>query len=196
MTDKHIQEMAVLTGQNYLARRNAFLASAPPLPEYPFGLTERDPHYRVQYLILRGWQQNAPLYHQMRERLDAADTGFMSRSASGFHPLWKKTWRLSETEWRYDGLAYAWEDIIKFAKMKPDWQIYNSVEIMQAFPHADSIDPLLIALLPEQDKRWRANWETALSKMPGDGLRARLRQDTDFYLRVRPLIQEALRRQQ
>lgn len=119
MTDKHIQEIAKLTGQEYLLRRNEFLALAPLLPEYPFDTNERDPYYRVQYQILLGWQRHADLYQKMTERLENTDVEFMSNSAAGFHPLYNETRELSATEWRYDGLAYAWEDITKFTSIKP-----------------------------------------------------------------------------
>ncbi|MDO5641271.1 MAG: hypothetical protein Q4G26_02630, partial [Paracoccus sp. (in: a-proteobacteria)] len=69
MTDGHIQALAALSGQGYLARRNEFLASAPPLSNYPFDLGHRDPRYRVQYLILMGWQRNADLFRQIEDRL-------------------------------------------------------------------------------------------------------------------------------
>lgn len=129
---------------------------------------------------------------QAKDRVNSADVEFMSVSASGFH----QTRRLSAGQWRYDGLAYAWENITKFAGMKPRWQIYNSISIIQGFPpHVDSIDPLLIASLSEQNKSSYAILQTTLSKMPGNGLRARLQQDTELHLSVRQILQEALRRQ-
>ena len=37
MIEKQIQELSLLTGPDYAARRNAFLDQAPPLPDYPTG---------------------------------------------------------------------------------------------------------------------------------------------------------------
>ncbi len=196
VTDEHIQALAALTGQEYIARRNEFLASAPPLPDYPFDPGQRDPRYRVQYMILVGWQRNAGLYRQITDRINAADTWFMSKSASGFHPFWNQTRSLSAEEWRHDGLAYAWEDITKFTRTKPSWQIYNSVEIIRGFPHVDSIDPLLIATQPEQDRSSLETWQSALAEMPAAGLKQRFTLEEEFYQPLRPIIQEALRRQQ
>lgn len=196
VTDDDIQALAALTGQGYVARRDAFLASAPPLPHYPFDPGQRDPRYRVQYLILTGWQRNAELLRQIADRPNAINAEFTSNSAAGFHPFWNRTRLLSAREWRYSGLAYAWEDITKFTRIKPGWQIHNGAEIIRGFPHADSIDPLLIAAQPEQDRSSRETWQSLLAEMPAAGLKERLALETDFHLSLRPMIQEALRRQQ
>lgn len=193
-TDECIQALSTLTGRVYLARRNKFLAAAAPLPEYPFEPGRRDPRYRLQYLILAGWLRNADLYRRMRAREDAANVEFMSISAAGFHPFWNETRVLSAREWRYDGLPYAWEHITKFAPTGPRWRTMNSVNIIRGFPHVDSIDPLLIAAPPEDDRSWRETRLRLLAEMPVAGLEARLAQETDFYRPFHPVLEDALRR--
>lgn len=195
MIEEQIQELSLLTGPDYVARRNAVLAQAPALPEYPDAMTQRDPLYRVQYLILRGHQRNAGLYRKIDDIIGAVNPGFMGRSAAGFFPLWNKSRQLSAKEWRYDGLPYAWEDILKFNRAKPDWQIQNSMEIMRGFPHADSIDPLLIYIHGEKDGPSRNGAIATLALMPKGALQERLALDSDFYRAMRPVLQEALRRQ-
>ena len=147
-------------------------------------------------MILREWQQNSGLYRQMMNRLDGVNAESMGRSASGFSRLYNETRQLSAKDWRYDGLAFAWEDITKFAGTKPAWQIQNSVELIRGFPHVDSIDPLLIAALQATDRSARETYQIALAEMPAEGLQQRMRLETEFYQRARPLLQEALRRQQ
>ena len=68
MIEKQIQELSLLTGPDYAARRNAFLDQAPPLPDYPHDLMARGPEYRAQYLILQGWQRNAALLGEIGYR--------------------------------------------------------------------------------------------------------------------------------
>lgn len=194
MTMEQISKLAALKGPDYAAERNAFLSSTPSLPDYPYGLADQDPRFRVQYLILQGWQKNVGLYREMQARIDSADTNFMSRSAAGFFPFFNQTRHLSNMKWRYNGLAFAWEDILKFNGTKPDWQIHNSVEIILGFPHSDSIDPLLIAMHLKPD--WsKTEYLNVLIEMPSTGLKERLDIDRKFYTFVRPMIEEALRRQ-
>lgn len=195
MIEEQIQELSLLTGPDYVARRNAVLAQAPVLPEYPYALTQQAPLYRAQYLILRGHQRNADLYRKIDDIIGAVNAGFMGRSAAGFFPLWNKSRHLSATEWRYDGLPYAWEDILKLNREKPGWQIQNSMEIINGFPHADSIDPLLIYIHGEKDGPGRNGAISTLALMPKAALQERLALDTDFYRVMRPVLQEALRRQ-
>ncbi|MDO5641272.1 MAG: hypothetical protein Q4G26_02635, partial [Paracoccus sp. (in: a-proteobacteria)] len=126
----------------------------------------------------------------------AINAEFTRKSAAGFHPFWNQTRSLSARKWRHDGLAYAWEDITKFTRTRPSWQIHNSAGIIRGFPHVDSIDPLLIAAQPEQNRSSREIWQSLLAEMPAAGLNERLALKTDFYLPLHPIIQEALRRQQ
>lgn len=195
MIEEQIQELSLLTGPDYAARRNAFLDQAPPLPDYPHDLMARGPEYRAQYLILQGWQRNAALLGEIGKRVDAVNARFMGRSAAGFSPLWNETRFLSAKTWRRDGLAYAWEDILKFADEKPEWKLQNSQEILRGFPDADSIEPLLIYIHMERNTALRNGGVTTLAAMPKAALQERLALDSDFYRVMRPVLQEALRRQ-
>ncbi|MFQ6550156.1 hypothetical protein AADZ90_019585 [Aestuariibius sp. 2305UL40-4] len=194
MIEDEIRELSALKGSDYTTRRDAFLASAPQLPEYPYELADQDPRYRAQYLILRGWQQSPDVYREVQERIESTDAEFMGRSAAGFFPLWNGSRGLSASKWRYDGLAFAWEDILKFSETKPRWQISNSLFIIEGFPHEDSIDPLLIAMHLENDRSAYARRLTVLSKMPKPALEDRLEIDRNFYTHVRPILNEALGR--
>ena len=192
--EDEIRELSALKGPEYAARRDAFLASAPPLPEYPYGLADQDPRYRAQYLILRGWQQNADVHREIQERIEGTNAEFMGRSASGFFPLWNGSRGLSASKWRYDGLVFAWEDILKFDETKPAWQIDNSLFIIEGFPHADSVDPLLISMHLERDRSDYAHRLDLLKEMPKAALEERLQIDRNFYTYVRPILNEALGR--
>lgn len=134
MIEEQIQELSLLTGPDYVARRNAVLAQAPALPEYPDAMTQRDPLYRVQYLILRGHQRNAGLYRKIDDIIGAVNPGFMGRSAAGFFPLWNKSRQLSAKEWRYDGLPYAWEDILNSTGKSPTGRSRTAWKSCVAFP--------------------------------------------------------------
>lgn len=70
MIEEKIHELAVLTGPEYIARRDEFLASAPALGDYPLGLTDRDPRFRTQYLILLGWQRHPEIFRAIKQRRD------------------------------------------------------------------------------------------------------------------------------
>lgn len=84
MIEKQIQELSLLTGPDYAARRNAFLDQAPPLPDYPHDLMARGPEYRAQYLILQGWQRNAALLGEIGKRVDAVNARFMAEVLRDF----------------------------------------------------------------------------------------------------------------
>lgn len=194
MVEEQVRELSALSGSEYVTRRNEFLTTAPALPDYPFGLADQDPRFRVQYLILQGWQKNAGIQKEMQSRIESVNVDFMSRTAAGLSPFYGETRMLSAQKWRYDGLAFAWEDILKFKAAKPDWQIHSSLEVIRGFPHSDSIDPLLIAMHLEP------NWSETiyiniLTDMPTSGLKERLEIDRQFYKFTRPMIEDALRGQ-
>ncbi|PTX55487.1 hypothetical protein C8N43_0126 [Litoreibacter ponti] len=192
MTQKEIQELSGLMGAAYVERRNAFLRGADLLPNYDAALSDHDPRYRAQYLILRGWQKNAPLYNEIDAELADVPAEMMSKRAAGMHPLWNKFTRKTQQEWKYDVLPYAWEDILKFEDVKPDWQVTNSLFMIRAYPHEDSVDPLLIAMhLKEADNA--ATYAAWLREMPKDALEERLEETGRFYQFVRPQLLDALR---
>lgn len=195
MIEEKIHELAVLTGPEYIARRDEFLASAPALGDYPLGLTDRDPRFRTQYLILLGWQRHPEIFRAIKQRRDSANVTFMNISAAGFDPFYNETYQLTKKTWHQDALPFAWEDILKLKDGMPFWQIVDSHTIISSYPDADLVDALLIALVPQQDRSSTAIWLQALAEMPADALKERLRLDTPFYVHARPHLQEALRRQ-
>lgn len=191
MTQQQIQDLSALSGNTYIAARNDFLQSAALLPAFTAALSDADPRYRTQYLILQGWQKNSALYKQIDAELAEANVALMAISNAGFSPLFNETRNTSKTEWQYDGLAYAWEVILKFEDTEPAWKLSNALNIISGYPHADSVDPLLIAA-HLKDTRAQVNYTHRLRDMPATALRARIKEEGNFYTFVRPILEDAL----
>lgn len=194
MTQKMIQELSLLKGGQYLDLRNEFLNTAPPLPEYSKPLSEHDVRYRVQYMILHGWQNNAPLYNQINAELDDVNTDWLKKTNNGFFPVWNKFAKQTQENWKTDALPYAWETLIKLDDTMDEWRIVNSVFMIEGHPHETSIDPLLLAIHLEQDESDYANYFEALRKLPKPALQARLNETGEFYTFVRPILTKVLAR--
>lgn len=192
MTQEQIQYLSGLSGEPYIAQRNAFLENAAPLPEYNASLSDHDPRYRAQYLILQGWQNNAEFYNQIDAELAEVPAERLSKMAAGLQTVWNTHMRRSRDEWHYAALPYAWEDILKLQGTKPDWMITNSFFIIRGYPHEDSIDPLLIDM-HLKDERAAATHAAWLREMPKAALQDRLEEDGNFYQFVRPQLIAALR---
>lgn len=192
VTQGKIQALSMLRGDEYTAARNDFLANAPTLPDYPDGAPEQDPRYRVQYMILQGWQQNARLYGEFEEILSEVNVDFMSISAAGFYPLYNQFRNRSEREWRRAGLPYAWEALLKFESTRPNWQIVSNMMMIRGYPHGDSIDPLLLSLQSSMQKESAPFARVLLREMPLDALNARLNSTAPFYVKMRAELQEAI----
>lgn len=194
VTQDKIQALSMLRGDEYATARDEFLANAPTLPDYPNGAPEQDPRYRVQYMILQGWQQNARLYQEFEKIIAEADVSFMSISASGFHPLFDEFTTRSEREWKRAGLPYAWETLLKFEGNLQRWELVTrSIMIMRGYPHADSIDPLLLSLWHNGERSTDVFARSLLRESPLDALNARLGSTEPFYVKMRAELQEAIR---
>ena len=194
MTNERIAQLAALTGDTYKAARESFLAEEGPLPPYPYALDEADPRFRVQYLILHAWQSDTRPYREMEELFAGADVSFMNTSAIGFDHFFAKFRNTSRTEWQRAGLPFAWELLLKSYQTRPEWQLDCAYFLIEGFPHADSIDPLLIMRqISDLQKFWKDSALFLLREMPVEDLRARLALKQPYYMAVRSDLEEALR---
>lgn len=191
MENELIEELARLSGQDYATARNSFLASAAPLPAYSASLSEHDPRYRAQYLILREWQRNPKIPSEIDAELNRFDAGQMSRSAAGFSPV-KDLILARMQDWKDDALPFFWEDILKFDRVKPDWQIETALTALWSRPNEGSIDPLLISMHTKTNESEYLARYNVLRQMPERPLRDRLEEDGAFYTSVRPIIEKVL----
>ena len=99
MNVDRIAALAALQGNVYETERRAFLAEEHALPAYPYALADADPRFRVQYLILRGWQQHGDLYAKIEQELAEVDADTMRKTASGLTPIYITFRADSAEEW-------------------------------------------------------------------------------------------------
>ncbi|WP_298260261.1 hypothetical protein [uncultured Litoreibacter sp.] len=126
------------------------------------------------------------MWHQLKAQTSQHEM------VAGLSPVHNEYRRKTMTEWRRDVLPYAWEDILKFEKTKPQWKIDNSIFIIRAYPHRDSVDPLLIAMHLKSDRE-AVSYAATLRDMPKGALEERLEEEGRFYTFVKPQLRKALR---
>lgn len=194
MNVDRIAALAALHGDAYETEKRAFLAEEEPLVDYPYELAQADPRFRVQYLILMGWQQHGDLYSKIEKELAEINADAMRKTAAGLAPLYS-TFRADSAEhWQRDGLPFAWELVLKSGKTRPDWQWMSAMAMIQGYPHADSVDALMIGLREvSQASDQHAEMAATLRDMPVEDIRTRLELDQQYYVDSRPDLKAAAR---
>lgn len=117
-----------------------------PLPDYPYALGDRDPAFRVQYQILLAWQRNRQIKRDMDAYYDSIDAEWMSKTRAQMTPVENASRYNSKQLWKREGLPFAWEYLLKTPLRQQDWKSRAYLIVIQAYPHADSVEPLRLLL--------------------------------------------------